>query len=282
MKNIIKHIVAMMCVMGWTTIAGGAVSVSFQFDNTVQWASDSGFTQNTGTSTIVGNTVAIPGGDYFRLNMSVLVTNNPNPASGGAWDQNNGTTQPPNLGVSGWGMWFTDSDASVVAPLVDGGNAVVAFPNGLYGVSSSGSANAANGNVGSSLGPVSGGISILAVSGSNPSAFPLLTLGAGAPQDIFTGLTYRTTGLGSAVLTTELPRASGFVAYFIDKTLGDATDAPTYTNDIIDRFNTTDILNIPAPLTVVVPEPCSAILLLLSSSFMITRRRSRTPNPQCL
>src|ERR1039458_1639497 len=177
MKNIIKHIVAMICVTGWTAIAGGAVSVSFQFDNTVQYASNSGFTQNTGTSTIVGNTVAIPGGDYFRLNMSVLVTNNPNPASGGAWDQNNNMTQPPNLGLFGWGMWFTDSNPSGVVPLVQGGNAVMTFPNGLYAVSSTGAADPITGNVGSSSFPTSGGISPFAVSGSDPSTFPLMTLG---------------------------------------------------------------------------------------------------------
>ncbi len=112
--------------------ANAAVNIAFNYDPTVTFAADSAFTVGVSTEPISGNSINIPFGDFFKFNVNTLVTGDTNAASGGAYDKANGTTQPPLLGLTGFGFAFTNTNTSVVVPVVTSGTSTVNFPITLH------------------------------------------------------------------------------------------------------------------------------------------------------
>jgi hypothetical protein len=255
--------------------ASAAVNVAFNYDPTVTIASNSAFTMNVSTVPIVGDTIIVPPGDYFEFNVNTLVTGDTNPASGGAYDQANGTTQPPLLGLTGFGFAFTNNNTSVVAPVVTAGKSTLAVPLGgpplRYDVSGKGTANAASGEAGTAGAPLSAGY--LPEDTTATTGFYRLTLGAGTAQDIFTGLKYQALTSGSSLIANVIP--TGAVAYANLRSAGNASTFPVYQGDVVGLQPGDTLTPLPS-LTVLVPEPASTATLLIGATSLLVRRRNRT------
>jgi hypothetical protein len=96
--------------------ASRAVTISeYYIDG--QIATNSSFTSGLQDIDLSGSapTVNLPKGDFFRFGVSLVVTNNPNPAAGDAWDLANQSVkgnppQPQYLGLSGIGFDIPSTD----------------------------------------------------------------------------------------------------------------------------------------------------------------------------
>jgi hypothetical protein len=241
------------------------------YDPTVTIAADSAFNVGVSTVPISGNSITVPEGDYFKFNVNTLVMGDTNSVSGGAYDQANGTTQPPLLGLTNFGFAFTNTNTSVVAPVVTAGTSTVTFPIAPpYDISANGNANAASGQAGITTHPLSAGYATGRT--TDPSGFYRLTLGADAAQDIFTGLTYQALGSGSSVISNTNP--SGDLAYGVVFLAGNASTFPTYASEIVGNQSGVSVTPLPS-LTVVIPEPASAGTLAIGAASFLLGRRNR-------
>jgi hypothetical protein len=254
--------------------ANAAVNIAFNYDPTVTIASNSAFTMNVSTVPIIGNTINVPSGDYFSFSVNALVTGDTNAASGGAYDQANHTTQPPLLGLAGFGFAFTNNNTSVIAPVVTGGKSTLTVPLGgpplRYDVSGKGTASAANGEAGTDAAPLSAGYD--AFLSTATTGFYRLTLGAGTSQDIFTGLKYQALSSGTSVISNMIP--NGDIEYVALANAGNASTFPEYQGDT-EGLQPGDTLTPLPSLTVLVPEPTSTATLLIGATSLLVRRRDR-------
>jgi len=249
-----KQMIVAAATLAAAPLATKAATIVFSYDPTVIYGTVSGVggggnvTGTTGTATIVNNKVTIPAGDFFQFNVNVLVTNNANTASGGAYDSANGKTQPANLGLTGFGYVVTDSVPAAVLPVNQSGNEyITAFgPNGAtspaYASQATGADNQTTGQVGSNAAPLSGGLSPGSVNAAKSSTYYNLTLGAGTAQDIFAGMEYHALTSATSVLT--FGSTSGSLAYASLASAGGASTKPTYTVTVASTNDS--ITNLPA------------------------------------
>jgi hypothetical protein len=146
-----QMIVAAAALAAAPLASKAAVTLTFAYDSTVTYGTNAAVTGGTGTVSIVNNTVTIPSGDFFRFNVNVLVTGDTNAASGGAFDTSQGTTQPPLLGLTGFGYNITTSAVANDTPRSVGGNASIVnlapanSGTNAYSVSTNGTVNATSG-----------------------------------------------------------------------------------------------------------------------------------------
>jgi hypothetical protein len=272
-----QSIVVAVALAALPLSANAAVNIVFNYDPTVTIATDSAFTMGVSTQPITGNSITVPNGDYFKFSVNALVTGDTNAASGGAYDQANGTTQAPLLGLSGFGIAFTNTNTSVIAPVVAGGRSTVTFPTVLqYDVSGKGNANATSGEAGTTAQPVQAGYNPGLTTGT--TGFYRLTLGAGAAQGIFTGLTYQALGFGSSVISNTIPR--GAIGYAALAEAGNASTFPQYITDIEGQQPGDSVMALPSLTVNVVeriPEPASAATLTIGAASLLLGRRNRLP-----
>jgi hypothetical protein len=213
--------------------AQAAINVAFGYDATVTIANNAAFTGST-TVQIVAGAISVPAGDFFKFNVNTSVTGDSNAASGGAYDTANGTLQPANLGLAGFGFDFANTP-SVIAPVITAAKSTVTIPAALkYDISAKGTANATNAGIASA--PLSAGYNpglVTKTAFTSQTHGLRLTLGAGGTKaDIFTGLTYQAgTSAGVATITPTNP--AGTVAYAFLTSPGDAATFPSYTSDTV-------------------------------------------------
>jgi len=265
MRNRKSYATLAAATLAAAPLAGKAATITFSYEPTVTYGTNAAITLGTGTATITGNGVTIPAGDFFKFNVDVLVTGNPNSEASGPY--NAVVPQPANLGLTGFGFDITDSAPTNVVPRAVGGNAVVTVTgNGnAYDISAKGAANTSTGEVGTSLAPLSGGFLAGNAAASNPATLYRITLGAGTAQPIFTGLVYQALTGSKAIITPTL--TSGSVAYAIVGSAGTSSTPPTYLGH---QATGADVINALPALTVngggVTTTPTHNIINLTSAT----------------
>ena len=252
---------------------GHAAVITFSYDN-FQYSTTATFTAATTTTVALANggataqSVSVPSSaTFFRYTIDVLVTGNPNAASGGAFDTANGQTQPANLGLGAYGEVITDSAPAVAVPRVVSGVST-ATTNGIFDVFSKGAADTTTGTVGSIANPLSGGVLSTNVDTSdttNTGAIAKLTLGSSTAgrQSVANNVAYSISSTGSLTLNAVIP--PGTLTKVVLASAGDAGTTPTYTSTFTGAGDTVN--NLPA-LTVVVgaATPTATPLISLTTA----------------
>jgi hypothetical protein len=239
-----------------------------------QIANNSNFTSPT-TVTLSGPnpTVTLLPGQFFRFGVAASVTNNPNPAAGGAWDQDNvdnngGTALPTTLGVAQLFFRFstTSGSASIAAPINNGAGRSTATISSAPGFALTDSGDINGGVVGGSF-PLGGGF-------ISATAFETNKIGAfSSNATFFSNLRYSAVAAGTTTLTPNVTNWS-FWQYVAGGT--DPNIAPTYgvrvnnTGSISDSLITANF----NPITItVVPEPGTAAVAGSMGVLGLLRRR---------
>jgi hypothetical protein len=137
-KSKIRSVLALAAMVGVGGIARGGVTLT-QGYTAGQISTTSNFTPATTTAVTLSaagpNAITLFPGEYFRFGVTEVLTGNPNPVSGDAWDLdqvNNqaNNPQPANLGMFGIAMEVgsTDTAGTLVAPLASSGRSKAVLP----------------------------------------------------------------------------------------------------------------------------------------------------------
>jgi hypothetical protein len=226
-------------VVASRTNVSSAVTISeYYIDG--QIATDANFTTGVQNVDLSGSSpsVTIPDGDYFQFGVALVLTDNPNPASGDAWDLANqakgNPVQPQNLGISSVEFNVPSSDTNQYSLAVILGPAdppttppqffdstAVINPNLAFIVSSPGLA----GNGGET------GLLVSNVGNINPNSAAVTELGYFAGADatlghatpLFTNLAFQGKAAGQVTLSPAIedsPFSGSSLFYWKNQTLG--------------------------------------------------------------
>ena len=262
------------------TVAHAAVA-TFVYDS-AQIATNSAFSTGVQTVPIVGNTLTVPQGDFFRFGMAVTVTGTDqvNPAAALPYSTDV-QAQPATLGLTAFGLSLADSNNTIATPVIASGGLTTAKLNSqLDSVGDKGVPDA-SGNIGidSPANAIAAGYLINASTfdPSDPTQLTHIEVGSTTPNDnVFTVLAYSTGSAGTVTLSGNITNNTVSFANYVSGGTDDNTP-PVYANR---NFTTgEDSIVGPGNLTVVVtpvPEPASLGLLGVGAFGLLTRRRSAT------
>jgi hypothetical protein len=132
-------IIAATAIVASRTNISSAVTVSEYYID-AQIATDPNFTTGVQNVVLSGSTptVNVPIGDYFQFGVALVLSGNPNPAAGDAWDLANQAAgnppQPANLGISQvrFDVPSTDASSYSLAPLLGPLNPNFAPGSGIH------------------------------------------------------------------------------------------------------------------------------------------------------
>jgi len=236
-----------------------------------------------GTTTAVSSSqmtsgLSAPAGSFFRFGVAAIVTGNPNPEAGSAWDSaaQNAYGTPPmpaNLGLSTLGLKVLSSsaDGSVGAPLNNAGKTRAVFNNTGFSWTSS------------DVGDVTGGVagepsSIFRGQGpanvQDPSFTPKLGYYTALANFVNT-LPYIVNN-GSAPLTLSLSLDALSTSLWSRTSAGSDDGAGGVNSDpaFSARFLTAgDTVSLPSPILINTPEPTSIGMLGIALVGMLASRR---------
>jgi len=219
-------------------ISKAVPSITFSYDtftaSNIEYSTASTFpTGSSTTTTILNNAVTIPINDYFRFGVDAVVGNNPNAASGGAFDQANSVTEPATLGLATFGFLFNNSNPAILAPVGTGAPAfaLTKFP---AAVASPGKGEIAIGTVGQigAAGQFLSGVPGNITSYNPTSTATYADVNSFASNSlIFSNVVYKAGAIsGQSVITANIP-AGADSAVILDPSYTSAatnTNAPDY------------------------------------------------------
>jgi hypothetical protein len=277
-SNFLPAVAALVALLvaGWSQAAvitlsyvNGAVSTTSNFA--------AGTTTAVSAAQMTNGSLAIPSGQFFRFGVAAVVTGNPNPEAGSAWDaaaQNTYGTppMPANLGLSTLGIKVLSSsaDVSVGAPLSNGGKTRALFNNTGFSWTSSDVGDVTGGNAGepSSIFRGQGPANV-----QDPTFTPKLGYYTTVANFVNT-LPYS--------INTQAPLTLSLTMDLLSTSLWDRTapgsddggggvnSDPSYTARFL---NSGDNVASPSPILINIPEPASIGMLGVVLVGMLSSRR---------
>ena len=241
-----------------TPVVGRAATITLSYDAAdFMVSTDGGVTFNPVTigGTASAPSVTVPVGSILEIGVAGAVTNNPNPASGGAYDAAHAIKQPGTLGFGSFGVGFTDSSAATAS--MDPSNVAIDNPP-FASVSSTGTADGAGGV---SFPTIAGGQNTNSDSVTTATGVAAIGYGGGTAAELFNSLYIDASKAGSAVFTSVTP--TGAITYNTYTSGGTTATAKPVYNQITAVAGTDGINNL-ANLTVIVGNTTPTATPLIS------------------